>query len=146
MIWNCQRNENFEVIAYGHNLNDGHIITSTPGVAIRGTGETIYRRHPPSRMTIQDLDRYAIAQANDIEKRKLVCHLTIDGDPTIGIGDPVTVQEYNPGDLMGLANQNMYVSGINHRFHMSEWGTSTSDGFHTDLTLVLDLTSADTSD
>lgn len=69
----------------------------------------------------------SLALAFDIAKYLYVVHGQIDGDPTLVPTTPLTIAEAVPGYLQGYAGKQLNISGVNHRFNMT-------DGFLTDFT------------
>lgn len=77
--------------------------------------------------TPDQLRAETLALTFDIARYLYVVHGQIDGDPTLVPTTPLTIAEAVPGYLQGYAGKQLAVSGVTHRFNMT-------DGFLTDFT------------
>jgi hypothetical protein len=86
-------------------------------------------------LTSQNVNQIANNIADEIERKAVVCKLTVEGDTTLRVNDQVTIQESELGDLLGMQNRPLYIVSILHSFEMPDYGSTEAAGFLTHLTL-----------
>lgn len=135
-----RRCQNFTVYVASYD-NSTKQLTEYTAMGGTGSGPT-YTFHPAG-LTQADVVAYAQARVVEIARRDLIITTTVDGDPKIDVNDQITIQEANSGDLLGLSNQKMYVSGLTHSFQMPEYGSDTGEGFLSHITAIRNIQPVD---
>ncbi len=132
----ARRSRNFTVNVYSYDHNTKQ---QTMGSKMMGDGSgPTYTKHPAG-LTADGAQKYAEAVATGIAKHELVYQITVDGDPDLIVGAPVTIKEANAGDLIGFANQKLFINHLNHTYDGPIHGSTRAEGFKSHMTLVKDI-------
>jgi hypothetical protein len=134
-----RRCKDFKVQVYSYDRSS-KLRTSAVSIDGDGTGQN-YNMNIPGMSTPQVCQQTADAIKAEIERKKNTFKFTVDGNPQIQIGDLISVQEYEPGDLLGLSNQQCFVSGLSHSYQMASHESATAEGFLTHITAALNIQS-----
>jgi hypothetical protein len=109
----------FNAVALGAQQIRAGVYKGSAGAAGFAPGKPNYYFYFQGK-TAPQLQAETLALTFDIAKFLFVIHGEIDGDPTLVPTTPLTLAEAVPGYLQGYAGEPLAISGVNHRFDMTE--------------------------
>ena len=131
MTQQSRRCSNFTLRVHGYDVNGKQTIFVD---VVRGSGNGHFYHKSRQDLTAANAKEIADNLADEILRKNLVIKLVVEGNTDLNVNDQIQILESELGDLLGLDNRPLFITGILHSFSMPDYGSEEGDGFLTHIT------------
>jgi len=131
MLQQSRRCNNFTLRIHGYDRDGKETVIYEDKV---GDGTGMFKSQNRPDINAQNAKQIWTSIADEIQRKNLVVKMIVDGDSSLNINDQVKIQESYTGDLLGLANRELFIVSIVQSFTMPDYGSAEGDGFLTHIT------------